>query len=742
MQLYSFLAICLLLLSITVPSYGQTCSKDKSCETPACCSQWGNCGFGPDFCGSSCIRDCDKRPECGQYSLTPECPLKVCCSQYGFCGTTTDFCTQCQSNCNAPAKKTCSANSTFVRVGYYASWARDRSCYPYSAVNINPRSYTHLNYAFGQISGGVMVSPSGQELNEITAFTELKLINPSLKSLISVGGWAFNDPGPSQQEFHNIISTSGSRSTFINSVRSYLDSYNFDGIDIDYEYPTAPDRGGSPEDTINFLQLVKDMRSAFASKYLITIAAPASYWYLKNFAIGEMSKYIDFINIMTYDIHGTWDADIASLGPFVRSHTNIKEIDLALELFLKDGVPPEKLVLGLAYYGRSFQLKNPSCSKIGCEFVGPARAGRCTNSPGTLAWFEINEIKASSGSQSILDSDSMSKILFFDNDQWVAYDDEDTLLLRQEYAGKNCMLGTMIWSIDQGVEQTSGKNSLMRGGSFNFNNVLLFIRLALNQYGQLVETLDITSDFHTTGDEVGATSITISRTTSQMDGKCTATPAITFATPTATQTISTPTGPFWATIQQTVYEDNSLQEAIITDPDDPIEQAIIRNIPGGYRVEYIEAIIFPRHLGLPRTNFDADDNTHMFDVLDARTGDEMGHLVASSLGGRAVWYNLAPQSSFVNRNVGARSVVISWYDAERLAREYLQNERSEGRTGSYVRWRVYLYYEDFTSGRPTRFSLQATMFRYGSEVIGRSVDILDLCNDGPHSLVCPRKKDV
>lgn len=744
MQPFNILAIGFLILSIPVPSSGQSCSKDKSCETPACCSQWGNCGFGPDFCGPSCLRDCDIRPECGQYSLTPECPLKVCCSQYGFCGTTTDFCAQCQSNCNAPVKRACSANAALVRVGYYASWARDRSCYPYFAGNINPRNYTHLNYAFGQISGGVMIPPSGQELAEITAFTELKLINPSLKTLISVGGWAFNDPGPSQQEFHNIMATSGSRSKFINSVASYLNSYNFDGIDIDYEYPTAPDRGGSPEDTMNFLQLVKEMRTTFTSKYLITIAAPASYWYLKNFAIGEMSKYVDFINIMTYDIHGTWDADIASLGPLVRSHTNIKEIDLALELFLKDGVPSEKLVLGLAYYGRSFQLKNPLCSKIGCEFVGPSRAGRCTNSPGTLAWFEINEIIASSGnSQPIFDSDSLSKILVFDTDQWVAYDDEDTLLLRQEYAGKNCLLGTMIWSIDQGVEQTSGKNSLMRQGSFNFNDVVLFVRLAINQIGQLVETLDIKSDFHTSGDEVGVTSITIARPASgsQTVGKCTATvatPTITFANPTSAPTVTTPTGHFWSTIQEVVYNDNSLQEAIITDLDDPIEHAIIRNIPGGYRVEYVEAIISPRHLGLPRTNFNANDNTHMFLVLGARPGDEMGHLVASSLGGRAVWYNLAPQSSFVNRNVGARPILISWYNAERIAREYLQEEQEEGRTDSYVRWRVYLYYENFTSGRPTRFSLQANLFRDDSELIGRSVDVIDLCNDGPHSFVCRR----
>ncbi len=119
------------------------------------------------------------------------------------------------------------------------------------------------------------------------------------------------------------------------SVKTYLQKYGFDGIDIDYEYPAAEDRGGSSEDTDNYLLLVKEMRSEFGEKYLITIAAPASYWYLRHFKIGKMSNYLDFINVMTYDIHGAWDSSIKSLGSYVKSHTNIKEIEEALQLFLR-----------------------------------------------------------------------------------------------------------------------------------------------------------------------------------------------------------------------------------------------------------------------------------------------------------------------------------------------------------------------------------------------------------------------
>jgi chitinase len=361
-------------ISIADPS---ACSAASPCANGACCSEWGSCGYGPDFCGEKCLSNCDAKAECGNHGIQETCPLNVCCSQFGFCGTTEDFCLdekKCQNNCGTVELPTCSTNDemplldelitcfdrssylrvSIVEIGYYASWCRQRSCNPYTTQNIDPHKYTHLIYAFGQISEGIMIDPeTAEEMSEMIQFTKLKDVNSSLKVLISVGGWAFNDPGPTQQEFHNIISTQGrtirhdrtvhqfdssileGRVKFITSVQNYLQKYGFDGIDIDYEYPTAEDRGGSPDDTENFLQLVREMRDALGENYLITIAAPASFWYLRHFKIGDMSEYLDFINVMTYDIHGTWDSDIPSLGPYVKSHASIEEIQEALKLFLR-----------------------------------------------------------------------------------------------------------------------------------------------------------------------------------------------------------------------------------------------------------------------------------------------------------------------------------------------------------------------------------------------------------------------
>ena len=91
--------------------YSNACSETSPCPNGACCSQWGNCGYGPDFCGTGCLSNCDAKAECGQFGKAEKCPLNVCCSEFGFCGTTEDFCStekKCQNNCGELQLPSCS----------------------------------------------------------------------------------------------------------------------------------------------------------------------------------------------------------------------------------------------------------------------------------------------------------------------------------------------------------------------------------------------------------------------------------------------------------------------------------------------------------------------------------------------------------------------------------------------------------------------------------------------------------
>src|SRR5688572_4622238 len=102
-----------------------------------------------------------------------------------------------------------------------------------------------------------------------------------------------------------------------------------------YRYPGAPDRGGVEEDGENYVALLSTMREYFDKQpedWGISFAAPTSYWYLRWFHIEPMMNHVNWVNLMTYDLHGSWDNDTSYIGPYVYAHTNLTEIDVALNL--------------------------------------------------------------------------------------------------------------------------------------------------------------------------------------------------------------------------------------------------------------------------------------------------------------------------------------------------------------------------------------------------------------------------
>jgi GH18 family chitinase len=140
----------------------------------------------------------------------------------------------------------------------------------------------------------------------------------------------------------------------------------------------------------NYVLLLSDIRDAFDSYdpgLELTITLPSSYWYLRGFSLTRLQKYVNWFNIMTYDIHGLWDQSNLWEGAFLKGHTNITEIEDGLDLLWRNGVTPDKVVMGFGFYGRSFTMTNPSCSTPPtCTFTGPGFAGDCTGQAGILSY--------------------------------------------------------------------------------------------------------------------------------------------------------------------------------------------------------------------------------------------------------------------------------------------------------------------------------------------------------------------
>lgn len=431
--------------------------------------------MGPKYCGKDCTSTCNYKSECDpgwgmKWSNASACPLNVCCSEFGFCGTTEEFCKgelvsspQCDPGRNSSHRRT---------IGYYEGWNWQRPCGTMKPSKIPIGYYSHVFFSFSLINPKTFrLEPMDQHTGTLYhGVSALKRHQPGLKVWLAVGGWAMNDPGPHRTTFSNLAKSESAQDEFFESLVTFILANDYDGVDIDWEYPVAPDRGGTEADFENFVTLLKRLRQRLNQTGIpkgLSITLPASYWYLRGFDIVNLEPHVDFFNIMTYDIResllfshaldvtarlivhkdGVWDSNVESLGPYAKAHTNLTEIEEALKLLWRNNINPERVNLGLGFYGRSFTMKDPSCMKAGCEFSEGGNGGDCTGTPGVLSAHEINQI-IDDGAKVTLDRKAAVEIVTWNKDQWVSWDSTKTLGMKVDYANQRCLGGVMVWAID------------------------------------------------------------------------------------------------------------------------------------------------------------------------------------------------------------------------------------------------------------------------------------------------------
>jgi chitinase len=195
------------------------------------------------------------------------------------------------------------------------------------------------------------------EVSQFQAFTNLKKVYPNLKTMVAVGGWTFNDPGATQTRFSDTASTAARRAKFAASCVEFCQTYNFDGVDLDWEYPAI-----RVVEARLPIRLTSDcwcgpFRDAFDAASVdlqLSMATPVAAVNLDaGYDLPTLAKGLDFFNIMTYDIHGAWDSP-----KVVGANTDMPYIFNAVKYFLNAGVSPNKLVLGLAAYGRTYTMND------------------------------------------------------------------------------------------------------------------------------------------------------------------------------------------------------------------------------------------------------------------------------------------------------------------------------------------------------------------------------------------------
>ncbi|TFY61110.1 hypothetical protein EVJ58_g4713 [Rhodofomes roseus] len=373
-------------------------------------------------------------------------------------------------NCN-PVPPTGGGNDIFGggathrRIGYYEGWASSsssRPCDVYQPEQIAAEVLTHgqcRTYLIDRSLTLTEMSPGDIDLWART--TLLKKRNSALKVFLSVGGWSFNDP-PTSTIFSQLVASAENTNTFISSALEIMEAFGFDGLDIDWEYPAAYDRGGNPADKDNYVTFMRELKTAFGDRL-----SEHRNRYLQHFNVTGLLQWADFVNVMTYDLHGVWDGKDPYIGYIVLAHTNLTEIKNTLQLLQNVEVDWSQVNIGFGFYGRTFELTSEECTTPECPFVGPADAGPCTHNAGTLSWAEIQGIISSNDLQPVLDEDAAVKYVVWDDRQWVSYDDDETFRLKLDYL--NAIVGgSFIWSVDQDDAQYTALTALYP--DININN--------------------------------------------------------------------------------------------------------------------------------------------------------------------------------------------------------------------------------------------------------------------------------
>ncbi|HWZ87785.1 MAG TPA: glycoside hydrolase family 18 protein [Polyangiaceae bacterium] len=351
-------------------------------------------------------------------------------------------------------------------VGYFTNWSKSRQGCACQVEDIDGSLLTHLNYAFAQVGAGEKSNPSfsleptdPQDLGEHGGFqqvTGLRHKYPALKVLLSVGGWAHNDP-PKAWRFTTMAATAKYRHEFIESALSLLREYDFDGLDIDWEYPGSGERGGYSADRHNYVTLLAELQAAMQAEakrsgkpeLLLTIAAPSSLWFLSGFELDEIHPHVDWINLMAYDFYGPWSHQTGANAPLSADSTpgGTTFIAHSVDSYLDQHVPPDKIVLGIATYARSFA--GVGSADYGVSSTAAGFGGRCTGDPGVLGYFELEPILQSGDYQVHWHDKTATPFAYNPSSRtFISYDDPKSVALKATFANEHHLGGAMFWALD------------------------------------------------------------------------------------------------------------------------------------------------------------------------------------------------------------------------------------------------------------------------------------------------------
>jgi chitinase len=355
------------------------------------------------------------------------------------------------SGCNSQQKSNAEKQAVqtvknYMVVAYVAGYRE----FDFSTIDVS--GITHINYAFANIRNGEVVFDTTKidgvvpNAGDIEELNSLKKNKPDLKVLVSVGGWTWSGG------FSDAALTEESRAKFAKSCAAFVKEFKLDGIDLDWEYPNQPGAGNihRPEDVQNFTLMLKAVREELnllaenegkGNHYLLTIATGTDEAYVKNTELGELHKYIDFLNIMTYDFYNGWhnvNGHHSNYLSSARPEMDKNSVVHAVEMHVNAGFPVEKINLGIPFYGRIWKgVKTESDQFLfnNAETVGMG-----------IDYVDFYQNINANGFTRYWDDTAKAPYLWNPAEKtFISYEDEESIKLKIEYLKKRGLAGVMFW---------------------------------------------------------------------------------------------------------------------------------------------------------------------------------------------------------------------------------------------------------------------------------------------------------
>ena len=339
-----------------------------------------------------------------------------------------------------------SADPVEVNLPYYvvAYILGDHKIY---ANDIDGTKVTHINYAFLDVRNSSLRSFLRNDRHNLRELRKVRRRYPHINLMVSAGGWT------KSAGFSDMAASKRNRGRFAESVVDYLRTHRLDGIDLDWEYPGQPGAGNpySIRDKQNFTLLIKTLREYLDDAteederedkpYLLSIAGGIGQNYLVNTEMGKVQKYVDFINLMSYNFAGAWSRRTAHHTNLYASQTSGgSETDVAeaVREYVAEGVPLNKITIGVAFYGR------------GWEGVTSRSRGLHQSSTKNLGSFRFHDLQADyinkRGYTRYWDSLAMAPYLWnSDAKVFITYDDSESLRHKAGYVKSQQLAGLMFW---------------------------------------------------------------------------------------------------------------------------------------------------------------------------------------------------------------------------------------------------------------------------------------------------------